>query len=394
MKFGKTFLLIWGVQLFVLNPIFIDTIFSKTYPSLQSYRQELMQLISDVEMSAVAVHAKIDMQQGESRNADSPTVDWTNFGAGLIIDKQHIITKQKVTKASIDIIIATQDGRKVNAQIVGADDALGISLLKIEGEFDQNFLPEIMDTSKMIRAGEPVIILSNSLGVMPAVSMGTINCIRNDGMIQLSVDLPAGSAGGAVFNFDGQLVGLVAMEIDLFPDELPYSADFLSTETLLVHPIQNVLNHTQLIVQNAGKKEGFVGLVVEDWPSHLGGAHVKRVYNDSPADRSGIQVGDIILASNNHKVATAYDLFQNMQNYQPGDSVTLNVLRSDQIHSIPVRVAPPPESSRQDVNQSAQISQSQQSNTPQTQITNDFLLMRIKNLERELQVLRELLQKE
>lgn len=389
MKFVNPFLLFASVHLFIATPVF-----SQTYPSLQAYRAELIQLINDVEKSAVAVHAKIDLQQNDTPDADSPTVDWTNFGAGLVIDEHHIITKQKVTHASVDIVIATQDNRKLNAQVIGTDNTLGVSLLQIDGEFETAHLPQIVDSATQIKAGEPTVILSNSLGVMPAVSLGTVNCVRNDGMIQLSVDLPAGSAGGAVFDFQGRLIGIVAAEIDLFPDELPYSSDILSTETLLVHPIHEVLKRSNAIAQRAGKKQGFVGLVVEDWPSQLGGAHVKRVYNNSPAERSGLQVGDIILASNNHKVANALDLFENMQKHQPGDSVTLNILRSDQIHSIPVLVSTPPTSERQDVNQSTQQATPPRVDNPRSQITKDFLIRRIDNLERELEILRQLVENE
>ncbi len=306
---------------------------------LTSFRQEFVQLVKQVEKSAVSVEAHMGI--GEPIGSD-PAIEMINSGAGLIINSQHIISKQKIVNGSQEIHITFYDGKTVPGTLVGSDESMGLSLLKVDENIVPDFFPNIIADPALVAAGEPVLILSNSLGIMPAVSLGTVNCTRNDGMIQLSADLPAGSSGGAVFNFAGELIGLVAVEIDFFPDELPFSSDLLASETVLVNPIRDVQRSITTLSSQEGKSKVYFGVSVEDWPSQLGGAHVKQVYQNSPAALSGMKTGDIVLSTDNHKVAKAFDLFQLISSHNVGDTVTMQILRGDHIFPLTVTLAAAP----------------------------------------------------
>ena len=95
----------------------------------------------------------------------------------------------------------------------------------------------------------------------------------------------------AVFDFHGRLIGVIAVEIDLFPDELPYSSDLLSSETILAYPMDVIIEATDNLIASTKKKRTYLGIVAADWPSQLGGAHVKQIHSNSPAARGGFRGG-------------------------------------------------------------------------------------------------------
>ncbi|MBN1560222.1 serine protease [candidate division KSB1 bacterium] len=383
---------------YAFDLIFIFTFISLTLSSpaaadetqpatLRSFGQEFIQLVKNVERSAVAVDARMGVEQG---NSSEPAIEMTNSGAGFILDSNRIVVKQKVVSGSDQIDITLYDKSRQRARIVGSDDDLGLAYLAIDAPIDPSYRPRMLNDPARIATGEPVLIISNSLGIMPAASFGIVNCTRSDGMIQLSADLPAGTSGGGVFNFSGELIGLVALQIDFFPDELPYSSDLLASETVLVTPIRNVRRSMTRALAQAKKRSVYFGVMVDDWPSHLGGAHIKRVYNGSPAESSGIKTGDIILSTDNRKVANAYDLYQIVSAHSPGDNVTLQILRGDEIFPCTVKLTPPPENVAR-IDKEVITSGGNVLQRESKKIDNDYLNRRLQKLEVEIKILKEMM---
>lgn len=371
-------------------------VYAKEYLNLTKFRNEFIQLIKDAESCVVAVSATFDISPSKGikkldKKSPEPIVEMTNFGYGVIIDQNHILANKKIVQGSLDVQVTFQNGKKERAFYIGEDEELGMCLIKIDEKIDEKFIPHSIKKNTNISAGEPVIIICNSLGIMPAVSFGNINCIREDGTLQLTTDLPAGSAGGVVFDFSGNLIGIIMMEIDIFPDELLIATDFFSNNTTLAFPMTRVLEASDKIINRAYSNTGYIGVVAADWPSQLGGAHIKQVSNGSPAQKSGLRIGDIILSMNSHKLTGAYQFFQNVKDFHPGDNINLQVLRGSDIHSINVQVEQPPPSNTS--NAFAQYSErrtSQLSNSPSYSIDREFIILRMQNIEKELEILKQL----
>ena len=354
---------------------------------LQSFRSAFIQLVRDVEKCAVSVEARMGV--GQQKTSD-PKIEMINSGAGLLLNADFIVVKQKIVYGSEQITITTHDQNVVSGSIIGTDNDLGLAFIKLEKPIDNTFPPKTLENPALIEAGEPVLILSNSLGIMPAVSFGMVNCTRNDGMIQLSADLPAGTSGGAVFNFNGELIGLVAVEIDLFPDELPYSSDLLASETVLVTPIQDVKRSMARTLVQSQKDVAYFGVSVEDWPSQLGGAHIKMVLSGSPAAVSGIKTGDIILSTDNRKVANANDLFGIISAHSAGENVTMQILRGDRIFPCTVKLGRPPQKLTR-INRRLPDNGNGQSGQ-QKKINQEYLQKRLQKLEMEVQILKQMIE--
>ncbi len=361
--------------------------FANDSSTLIQFRNDFLQLVKKVEKCAVSIKATMN---SNDREQAGPVIEIVNSAAGLIYDDHHILVKKKVVDGSSDIRIDFYNGRETKARLVGADLDYGLALLYVEDKIDPSLQPQMPSPAASVSAGEPVMVLSNSLDVMPAVTFGIVNCIRTDGMIQMSVNMPAGTGGGAIFDFYGRLIGIIAVEIDLFPDELPYSSDLLSSETVLVYPIDEIRKVSQAMIANAADNRVYLGIVAADWPSQLGGAHVNQVLANSPAARSGFRIGDIVLSVDNHKVASAFDLSQDIKGHSPGDEVKFEVLRGEQIKNILVRITSPPPAHTKGslLRKTTSVKSSKQ------QINKEFLLIRLKRMEQEMQIIKEMLRSE
>ncbi len=379
-----------SLAFFLFSSLFLSSSYAQSSNVLQAFRQEFIQLVKDVEKCAVSVEAHMGI--GEQTDS-TPAIEMINSGAGLIIDSNHIVLKQKIVMGSQQIHVTLHDGTTLPGKIVGTDESLGLSIIQVEKAINNDFFPRILEDPASVAAGEPVLILSNSLGIMPAVSFGMVNCTRSDGMIQLSADLPAGASGGAVFNFAGELIGLVAVEIDFFPDELPFSSDLLASETVLVYPMRDVKRAMTTLIAQADKNKVYFGVLVEDWPSQLGGAHVKQVYQSSPAALAGIKTGDIVLSTENHKVAKAFDLFQIIRAHDVGDQVSIQILRGDQIVPVTVTLTAPPTSIyRLNSNELSTAKPIPSQNSSQKRVNYEYLHKRLKMLESQIKLIEEMIE--
>ena len=369
---------------FSINPAFAaDT------PFLIQFRNDFVQLAKDAEKCAVSITATIN--PGEQSKA-GPYIQMRNSAAGLVFDENHIIVKQKVVNGSDDIEVRFYDGQSQKGKVIGTDWDYGLALVKVDAKIDSLMHPHIKSAPMEVAPGEPVLVLSNSLDVMPAVTFGIINCTRQDGMIQVSTDMPAGTGGGAVFDFFGRLVGLIAAEIDLFADEIPYSTDIVSSKTVLIYPTAEINRVAEALVAHAAKNPVYLGILAADWPSQLGGAHIKQVFANSPASEADFRLGDIVLSIDNHKVASAYDLFQEISIHNPGDEVKFEILRGEQIKDKIVKITSPPSTTSR---QPQTIVTSSSNSNPRSQnISKEFLRMRLDRLEKDLQKTREMLENE
>jgi S1-C subfamily serine protease len=369
----------------IISLLFTPVAAEALSPLIQ-FRNEFLQLAKDAEKCAVSVTAVIN--PGEQSEA-GPYIEMVNSAAGLVFDEHHVIVNSKVVNGSKDINIKFYNNITQKAKIVGTDQDYGLTLLHVDDNIDSLLHPEIKSESSKVEPGEPVLMLSNSLDVMPAVAFGIINCTRNDGMIQMSGEMPAGTGGGAVFDFYGRLVGLIAAEINFFPDEISFSSDIAYSKTILIYPINEIKRVAEALLARAKENPVYLGIIAADWPSQLGGAHVKQVFANSPAFKSGFRLGDIVLSINNHKVASAYDLFQEISSRSPGDDVRFEILRGEQIKDIIVKVTSPPAASN------TQVQSSLANNTTTRQnINKDFLLLRIQQIQKEMKRIELQLQNE
>ncbi len=305
---------------------------------LMRFEQDMRRLVDKVKPSVVTVSAQVpllDLIHGSGNEDEQFAPDdilITNVGSGVILDSLHVVTHISVVMNSQTISITTQKGREIPATLVGVDNDYGIAVLRSSVRLRH---PAVLMQAGSLTPGSYVTVVGNALGVSSAVSWGIVNAIRQDGLIQLAANIPAGNAGGPVFDSSGRLAGLLAGLI--VANEDATEEDFQG-DAALVYPMQEIAAKVRQIIGSGRTEAGWVGVTAEDWPGGRGWVHISDVRAGSPAQEAGLRIGDIILSLDGNSVQSSLDLARFVRRNHPGQVMALGILRGDSTHILNVRI--------------------------------------------------------
>ncbi len=267
-----------------------------------------------------------------------------SLGSGAIISPDgYIITNDHVAGNAVKIIVTMTNGKKYDAKLVGTDQVSDISLLKIEA---QN-LPYIkMGNSDSVLIGEWAIALGNPFGLFeindkPTVTVGVISATGMNlgstnghfylNMLQTDAAINSGNSGGPLVNSLGQLIGM---------NTLIYSKSGGSIGVGFAIPINKIKKIVKSLKQQGYVDRNFwTGLSIQPIDEGIAryyglsstrGVIVTNIIRNSPADKAGIKVGDIIIKVNNFRIDDEEMLIGVLQEYRTNDVISLHILRENQ----------------------------------------------------------------
>jgi serine protease Do len=264
------------------------------------------------------------------------------FGSGFLISTDgYILTNAHVVDGADDVYVALSDKREFKAKLVGADMSTDVALLKI----DANNLPRLLlgDSSK-IKVGEWVIAMGSPLGFESNVTAGIISAkVRDIGdfspFIQTDVAVNPGNSGGPLLNIRGEVIGITSRVI---------GGRGGYTGISLAVPIDDAMRITEQLKATGKVTRGRIGVqlgdVTKDIAESLGlpkaqGAYVQQVVPDSPAEKGGMEPGDIILKFNGTAIDKPADLRRHVGNTKPGVQALLSIWRKGVSRELSVTVA-------------------------------------------------------
>lgn len=274
-------------------------------------------------------------------------------GSGVLLSNEgYILTAASVVDGPGDIRVVFHNGESFAAELEGSDQYSGLALLKIE-PVDRD-LPKLGDPYKL-EEGSWVIAIGNSFDMPSAVSLGVFSGLTDMGLMQLSLQSSPGGAGGAVFNTDGELVGiLIAQPTSTFSLWLPpeeqikrrvksygsdsdrqyYGIDLPSTGTSLAVPANKIDKVIDQLKKHGEVKHGYLGIrqarLTQKEKSQYnleGGVVVKDVIDDAPGARAGLKTGDILVKYNGIIIKGPGHLMGLVRSSIPGDTVHLEIQR-------------------------------------------------------------------
>lgn len=380
---------------------------------LAKLQNDIITIVDQVKPSVVTISAKyrydiINTEEtsffGIKKIKDSKLpLEMQNIGSGFVLDSTHIVTIASVVQGSHNIEVTFANGQAVPAKLVGLDEELGLALLKVEAG---NFAPAQFGNDSHLRSGCCVIIVGNSLGVSPAVSFGLVNAIRNDGIIQLSVNVTAGSIGGPVFDINGQLVGILAAQLSPDDETLISTSPFIGNEGALAYPISDIRTRMTRILQVSAEPGGWIGVTAENWPGRTGWVHINQVKAGSPAEKAGLKMGDIVFSMDGQPIHNAHELARRIKHKRPGEIVRLGLIRGDEKRYLDITVGLPRKVASIQMAETAAYTRSttidaNQQNVQRIhpgkrttdKINDEFLLLKIRNMEQELKTLRSMIRR-
>jgi len=281
-------------------------------------------------------------QQDMTREVEVPAI-----GSGFIVRSDgYVLTNNHVIEGAKEIVVTLADGRKFNGKTMGRDPRNDLAIAKI----DAKDLPAVqLGDSDKIRPGDFAIAIGNPYGLQHTVTAGIISGLARslDGdpkepgiYIQTDAAINRGNSGGPLIDIEGRVVGINTAIIPqaqglgfAIPVNVAKSVmDDLISGKKIVYPWIGVQlqNLTPELAEYFGVREKY-------------GAVVAYVYPNSPAEKAGLQEGDIILRIGNAQVTNITKLQEEVRNRKAGDKAVLQVWRNNSYMLITVTLGEMPD---------------------------------------------------
>ena len=270
----------------------------------------------------------------------------TGLGSGFIISQDgYVVTNNHVISGADQITVIFNNGvDEVPAELVGTDPKTDIAVLKIDPEALE-IEPVSWGDSEISRVGDIVLAIGNPLGLGGTVTSGIISSINRDigsgpyvDFIQTDAPINRGNSGGPLFNLDGKVIGINSMIISQTGGSVGLGFSIPSSTAKLI--VNQIISFGQA-------KRGWLGVQIQDltpeFSESLGydstdGAFVASVQPDSPAAKSNIQAGDIIMEFNGKKISSFKDLPKVVAETPVGSEVVVKVWRNGGLTEITVKI--------------------------------------------------------
>lgn len=258
-----------------------------------------------------------------------------SLGSGVIIDAGRglLLTNNHVIANADQITVKLADGRTFEGELVGGDAETDVAVVRIDADKLAS-LP--LADSDRLRVGDFVVAIGNPFGLEHTVTSGIVSALARSGLgiggyedyIQTDASINPGNSGGALVNLRGELVGI---------NTAIFSRTGGNIGVGFAIPINMARAVAEQILEYGEVRRGFIGAQMQDLDPALAeafgvgeraGAVLVDVVPGSPAERAGLEPGDVILAVNGQEVSSAADVRNRLGLLRVGSEVVFDVVRS------------------------------------------------------------------
>lgn len=267
----------------------------------------------------------------------------SSLGSGFIISKDgYILTNHHVVNNASQIIVKLKDRRELEAKLIGSDESTDVALLKVNA----SDLPVVqIGTPDQLQVGEWVLAIGTPFGFEQSVTAGIVSAKGRslpDGnyvpFIQTDVAINPGNSGGPLFNMRGQVVGI---------NSQIYSRSGGYMGLSFAIPIDVAMNVAEQIKTKGKVSRGWLGVQIQDVTRQLAesfgmdrphGALVAKVVPGGPAEKAGIQIGDIIVEFEDRIIETSGELPPIVGMTPVGTNAKIKVIRQGDEEDLSVKI--------------------------------------------------------
>ncbi len=269
-----------------------------------------------------------------------------SLGSGFIIDNEgFILTNSHVVQKATEIKVKLETGKEYDAKVIGTDPKTDVALIQVktDAEFPK---PVPLGNSEGMKVGDWVMAIGNPFGLGHTATVGIVSAKGRvigagpyDDFIQTDAAINPGNSGGPLFNMNGEVIGI---------------------NTAIVAQGQGIgfaipINVAKEILPQlrTGKViRGWLGVAIQDVTPDLArsfnlqsdkGVLVADVMSGTPAEKAGLQRGDIITQVDGKAVQNAHDLSRTVAGIKPDTVVPLTVLRGGETKTVQVTIGTMPE---------------------------------------------------
>ena len=274
-----------------------------------------------------------------------------SLGSGFILSEDgYILTNNHVVDDADQILVHLNDRREFVAKVVGKDERSDIALIKIDAD---GLKAVKIGDSQDLKVGEWVLAIGSPFGFDQTVTAGIVSAKGRNlpsenyvPFIQTDVAINPGNSGGPLFNLDGKVVGINSQIYSR-------SGGFMGLSFAI--PIEVAMEVADQLKNGGRVSRGWLGVLIQDMNAKLAesfgmdrprGALVARVLPDSPSEKAGLQVGDVILEFNGHDIHTSSELPPLVGRSDVDKPAEVKILRNGKERIVEVNIGelPPDES--------------------------------------------------
>lgn len=268
-----------------------------------------------------------------------------SLGSGVIVNREgYILTNNHVIKDADEIRVRLSDKREFTGKVIGTDPKTDLAVIKINSDH----LPVIKwGDSDALRVGETVIAIGNPFGLTQTVTSGIVSATGRanvgiadyEDFIQTDAAINPGNSGGALINVKGELVGI---NTAIFSTSGGYQGiGFAIPSNMAKVVMENLIKRGKVI-------RGWLGVVIQPITPELAkqfglkeekGVLIGDVVEDGPAEKAGIQRGDVIIEYDGKEVSEPTALRNMVANTQPGKEVKVKIIREGKEKTLQVTIA-------------------------------------------------------
>ena len=300
-----------------------------------------------------------------------PSGGGTATGSGILMDSDgHVLTNAHVVDGSSSVTVKFGDGEALPAKVLGVDDSTDVAVLEVDpAKVDAK--PLELGDSDAVKVGDGAIAIGNPYGLDRTVTSGIVSALQRQisapngftisDVIQTDAAINPGNSGGPLIDADGRVIGINSQIAT-------GSGSSGSVGIGFAVPIDTAKNVAGQIIDGGSVEHAYLGIEGADLNSELAkvlnlgvdeGVLVPKVTPDGPAASAGLEAGnatvgiegaqvkaggDVITAVDGNQISGMDDLISVVNAKQPGDEVTLTVLRDGQSKDITVKLADRPDS--------------------------------------------------
>lgn len=286
-----------------------------------------VELVKHLLQSVVYLHATVPRDHPSTRILGDE-----RMGSGVIVDSSGLIlTVNYVVMGGQSVDVTFQKGRRAKGEIVAQDYEVGLALVRVK----RQGLPAVrLGSSDALERGDAVISLAAIGAQERRVAGGVVTYLGEfeaywEYLLERGVVSSApspGFGGGGLFAMTGAMVGTLYLNLsEIARNSLAIPVDFYRAHE------QELLRYGRVVSRPRRAWLGVFAHALEE------GVVVAGVVPDGPGDRSGLQEGDLIVSVNAEEVATRRDLYLSLWRHEPGESLTLEVMREKKVRRFEVK---------------------------------------------------------
>jgi Do/DeqQ family serine protease len=275
----------------------------------------------------------------------APVQPRQSAGSGVIVDaeKGYVLTNHHVIDNADEITVTLKDRRSFEAKLIGSDAGTDIALLEIEPD---GLTALDLGDSDTLAVGDFVIAIGNPFGLGQTVTSGIVSALGRSGLniegyedfIQTDASINPGNSGGALVDLVGKLIGINTAIIGPAGGNVGIG---FAVPANMVHSVMDQL------VRYGEVRRGRLGIGIQDVTPDLAeamnlgtsrGAVVNQVEPDSPAEKAGLEAGDVVVEVDGRPVRNASDLRNRVGLMRVGEDVDVTVLRDGKRKTLRARI--------------------------------------------------------